>query len=391
MLRELYSNSRSFSPQTQPAVFCDLSEMQGDGVSLDRTTIASTTLILGWVLTILAALSVLGLVLSCRARKSSQHYDDIFLYLSLVLSVVLMSLTSWAIVTQGQGQHEITESHSQLERVARSLLVNEIFWGVVNTLLRIYAILFLRRVFLMRVITTGLLLVSGLYVFVTITLALAICRPIATSWDQSIPGRCGNQKMAYLSVEIVAAIIDIAILIVPFPALVRLEIRRKSKLKIIALFSLGAVVFIITGLRIAALNRVNSHDFTYDQGYVGLLSILGPLVTIICCCMIPVWPFLASLFTNFVRACDISFSSTKHVWSRNSHLYSIRGDRRTYGIYLAQPTVKLERLDKNIKTGQSLSEDDSTSRGNQSISSIENQDQPLRPPRVLSMHERGSE
>lgn len=72
-------------------------------------------------------------------------------------------------------------------------------------------------------------------------------------------------------------------------------------------------VFIITGLRIAALNRVNSHDFSYDQGYIGLLSILGPLIAIICCCT------TASVGIVYRRlrqwAESRRFSSSRVIWS----------------------------------------------------------------------------
>lgn len=41
-------------------------------------------------------------------------------------------------------------------------------------------------------------------------------------------------------------------------------------------------VTIITALRVAALGRVNSTDFTYDQSYLGLLSTVGALIAVIC-------------------------------------------------------------------------------------------------------------
>ena len=44
-------------------------------------------------------------------------------------------------------------------------------------------------------------------------------------------------------------------------------------------------VFIITGLRIQALHLTTSADFTYSKGYIGLLSVLGALLSIIFCCV----------------------------------------------------------------------------------------------------------
>ena len=43
-------------------------------------------------------------------------------------------------------------------------------------------------------------------------------------------------------------------------------------------------VLIITILRICSLHSVSSPDYTYSKGYLGLLSVLGALLSIITCC-----------------------------------------------------------------------------------------------------------
>ncbi len=49
----------------------------------------------------------------------SHHLEDIFLYLSFLLSLALMSLTTWAVVVEGQGRHQSAESRSQFDLVAK--------------------------------------------------------------------------------------------------------------------------------------------------------------------------------------------------------------------------------------------------------------------------------
>ncbi|KAI0534358.1 hypothetical protein GGR58DRAFT_516207 [Xylaria digitata] len=253
--------------------------------ALETTTVGWLTIILGWVLTALALLSVLLYIWSRKVREASMcSFDDILIYLSFLLSLALMSLTTWAVVVEGQGRHQSAESRSQFDPVAKSLLINEIIWGIVNTFLRIGAILFIRRVFSSKDersvigglggVTVILLVVSVAYAIAVIATSLAICQPISAGWDSTVIGRCGNEVVAYLSLEIISAILDLAIVIAPLPRLMGLKMALSKKWRICVLFSLGSVVFIITGLRIAALNRVNSR----------LLSILGPLIAIICCC-----------------------------------------------------------------------------------------------------------
>ncbi|GAW11911.1 hypothetical protein ANO14919_012640 [Xylariales sp. No.14919] len=196
-----------------------------------------------------------------------------------------MSLTTWAAVVEGQGRHQSAQSHSQFGLVVKSLLVNEILWGIVNTFLRIGAVLFIRKVFVQKIyspwtnaVTIVLLVVSVAYAIAIIATSLAICQPIS-----AVMGGCGNGVAVYLGLEVISAILDLAIVITPLPRLMRLKVPLSTRWQICVLFSLGSVVFIITGLRIAALNRVNTHDSSYDRGYIGFLSILGPLIAIICC------------------------------------------------------------------------------------------------------------
>ncbi|KAI1739393.1 hypothetical protein F4680DRAFT_146047 [Xylaria scruposa] len=265
-------------------------------------------------------------------RRPLHHLDDILLYLSFLLSLALMSVTTWAVVVEGQGRHQSDESRSQFELVAKSLLINEVLWGIVNTFLRIGAILFIRRIFTestlirkvvqlrknrLRLVTTTLLVASAAYAIAVIATSLAICQPISASWDQTVPGRCGNQIIAYLGLEIISAILDLAILIAPLPAIMRLRLPLRRKWPICVLFSIGSVVFIITGLRIAALNRVNSHDFSYNQGYIGLLSILGPLVAIICCCTTASAGRILSRFWLWAKS--RKFSASNVIWSITTH------------------------------------------------------------------------
>ncbi|KAI1756480.1 hypothetical protein F4782DRAFT_482693 [Xylaria castorea] len=256
--------------------------------TFETTGVGWLTIILGWVLTALALLSVILYIWSKSVKRQPLClFDDFLLYYSFLQSLALMSVTTWAVVVEGQGQHQSAESRSQFELVAKSLLINEILWGVVNTFLRIGAILFIRRIFSqhnsLKSVTTILLVASIAYAIAVIVTSLAICQPINASWDRTVVGRCGNEVVAYLSLEIISAILDLVILIAPLPPLMQLRMPLCRKWPVCVLFSLGSVVFIITGLCIAALYRVNSRDFSYDQGYIGLLSILGPLVAIICC------------------------------------------------------------------------------------------------------------
>lgn len=88
--------------------------------AFETTAVGWQTIIVGWVLTALALLSVIIYIWSKIVMGApSHHLEDIFLYLSFLLSLALMSLTTWAVVVEGQGRHQSAESRSQFDLVAK--------------------------------------------------------------------------------------------------------------------------------------------------------------------------------------------------------------------------------------------------------------------------------
>lgn len=89
------------------------------GEAFETTVVGWLTIILGWVLTALALLSVVIYIWSKGVNGTPHRLDDILLYLSFIISLVLMSLTTWAVVVEGQGRHQSAESRSQFDLVAK--------------------------------------------------------------------------------------------------------------------------------------------------------------------------------------------------------------------------------------------------------------------------------
>jgi hypothetical protein len=88
--------------------------------AFETTTVGWLTIVIGWVLTVLALISVALYIWSKTViMRPFWDVDDVLLYLSLFLSVVLMAVTTWAVVAEGQGRHQPAESRSQFELVAK--------------------------------------------------------------------------------------------------------------------------------------------------------------------------------------------------------------------------------------------------------------------------------
>lgn len=67
------------------------------------------------------------------------------------------------------------------------------------------------------------------------------CKPIASNWDVTIEGECINKTGIYIATAVINIATDLALLVLPIPVLVRLQIPRLEKVALIAMFGVGSM------------------------------------------------------------------------------------------------------------------------------------------------------
>ena len=69
------------------------------------------------------------------------------------------------------------------------------------------------------------------------------CRPIAATWDlRLVPGAtCLDQLTKYMALSVLNIIIDVLTLILPIPIVVRLQMPRRQKITVCAIFATGGL------------------------------------------------------------------------------------------------------------------------------------------------------
>ncbi|KAM5457757.1 hypothetical protein McanCB56680_004122 [Microsporum canis] len=206
----------------------------------EYTPLAKWTLITSWTLTVLGFLSTALSVFVYR----KVGFDVALVIVSFILATILVTLSTWAIVDEGQGMHEQDISTAQLDHMAKSLLVSEALWSIVNSLMRIAACLFLRKIFKVcdrfRLLAI-LMLLSGLLAIASVLQVFLMCRPFAASWDKTIPGTCGNQMISFMVFESFGLALDVAILAIPAWQIMMLRLSFRSRLEVIALLDVGVM------------------------------------------------------------------------------------------------------------------------------------------------------
>lgn len=90
-----------------------------------------------------------------------------------------------------------------------------------------------------RWICRSLLTLSVLYGLVIILEIFLICRPMAVDWNASINGKCGNQIVSYVVLEILGLLLDFIIIMIPIPIIWSLRMNRAKRFGISISLSIG--------------------------------------------------------------------------------------------------------------------------------------------------------
>ena len=93
----------------------------------------------------------------------------------------------------------------------------------------------------MRVVCWIMITILAIYGTWAVISAFLNCIPVAKFWDDSIQGFCLNKTHLWFSNASMHISTDIAILIIPIPALMAVDLPRKQKIVLMIMFALGGL------------------------------------------------------------------------------------------------------------------------------------------------------
>ncbi|KAK0634285.1 hypothetical protein B0T17DRAFT_1739 [Bombardia bombarda] len=255
-------------------------------------------------ITTIFAVTALGLRLwSNRIRRAPLIFSD---YMAIVATIFAAGTAGVCLTlgfAAGLGVHLpelIKTSPDKLVLHIKLFIPAQLLWAAANTcvklsILSLYTTLFPAKPF--RRVCYGTMAVSTAY-FVTVLLEIFLrCKPVQFSWDKSIvDGTCDGQNTAFLVAGITNLVIDSFIVVLPMPMLWRLQIAKRKKIVIAGMFSLGAVICLLSLLRVIWLVSWDLNDQTYS-GVPGVIySTLEPVLGVVNACLPTIRPALNRLF-----------------------------------------------------------------------------------------------
>ncbi|PTB64965.1 putative PTH11-typeG-protein-coupled receptor [Trichoderma citrinoviride] len=259
------------------------------------------------------AICIVGFRVWWRCIKNSGgtlNKADVCVVICLIFNIIQVSCISVAIVRWGFGHHA---PFLTAEERYYSLLYFFIFQCFVkNTVaitklsfLFLYLDIFPQRKFRIICWTIIIQIAAGLVALSFTTIFQ--CSPVKYSWDKTIPGTCINIKAFWYGQSGWNTLMDVLVLVLPIPVILKLQMNRRAKISILAVFVLGAFVTITSIERLISLNFNATFilDFTWATGTSVIWTQVESTVGVICACT-------PSLRMPLARFIPFLFGTSKH-------------------------------------------------------------------------------
>ncbi|KAF2216889.1 hypothetical protein CERZMDRAFT_116205 [Cercospora zeae-maydis SCOH1-5] len=231
----------------------------------------------------------------CPALSGAGYKADDYLVLLLVIPTVAMFVVSHYTFKNGSGQDVWELSPDKVITYMKWFLTGQVayFMVVFGTKLSL-ALLYLRiwppfdgrTFFHWTCYAVAMMLVYA--VVVSCTTVTMACRPIAAYWDLRLrpQASCLDSTKLHYGFATVNLTLDLVLLIIPIPKILRLRISLPRKLGLLATFAVGGLVTACSVVRIYFLKlTAYTTNPTYDFAPAGLLGVIELNASIITCCM----------------------------------------------------------------------------------------------------------
>jgi len=151
----------------------------------------------------------------------------------------------------------------------------------------------------------------------TISIDLAIlfqCIPVDSIWKTEAqfghPPHCVNGNVLGLAPAAINPITDLAILLLPLPTFIRLQVSPRQKFKVILTFSFGSIAVVASFVRFAKyVSYTHSNDKSWDGIGISIWSTIEICTAIMTACA----PALKIIFTRAPNPCGDDHTSTRYI------------------------------------------------------------------------------
>ncbi|KAI0898723.1 hypothetical protein F4806DRAFT_312553 [Annulohypoxylon nitens] len=196
----------------------------------------------------------------CRSlARANIGLDDWLILAALPVSIADAVCVAYS-TKDGVGRHQQVVSKPALREGGEIFFTIQVLWAISSSLVKFSILFFYQRIFgvLQYVRYSTWFLITMLTCWVIgVTIAHGLeCTPIAKSWDVSLPGHCLDTVSLYMIGSISDVVMDFLILILPLPAIARLQMPMSRKIELVIIFALGGLTCVLSLVRFLGAKKV---------------------------------------------------------------------------------------------------------------------------------------
>ncbi|KAK0720187.1 hypothetical protein B0H67DRAFT_662214 [Lasiosphaeris hirsuta] len=254
------------------------------------------------ILSIASVVSTIAVALRCYARLFILRCfgrDD-----GVMVAAQILSIGSAAAIGLeahwGLGRHTWMVKPENIIPYMKAFYSSIVVYNIAVCFTKISIMLQYKRIFANRIMQQ--LTKFGLYFLAAWAFTLAFlltltCMPVAAFWDSSVKGRCLDSPTIWYVMAGVNLATDFAILIMPMPAIKSLQLPRRQKFMLIAIFGLGLFPCAISIYRVRTLHTAtDTTDPFWDNVDAATWSFLELSCGILAACLPTLRPiFMAAM------------------------------------------------------------------------------------------------
>ncbi|KAK0663734.1 hypothetical protein DIS24_g1139 [Lasiodiplodia hormozganensis] len=193
----------------------------------------------------------------------------------------------WKNEIQGVHAWEIPLEHYNLYNLL--IMCASVLYAPTQGFAKLSLLLFYRRLAPFTWFRAAIYVVMFVVVAYTLGIMFSLifpCKPVASNWDVTIEGECINKAGIYIATAVINIATDLALLVLPIPVLVRLQIPRLEKVALIAMFGVGSMTCITSVVRLIILiPMLTDLDQTWAVSIPCVWILVEANLVVICGCL----------------------------------------------------------------------------------------------------------
>ncbi|EPQ63779.1 hypothetical protein BGT96224_3922, partial [Blumeria graminis f. sp. tritici 96224] len=198
---------------------------------------------------------------------------------------------------------------------AASFFIAENLYAVEVIVIKVSLCSFFLRIFpqkQFRICCYALVILMSTLAVAWVLLLIFQCKPITSNWNINIEHpRCYNIQIYAYAGAVAAMSQDMCILALPIPLVLKLRISTKKKIGVIAMFSLGISVTIISAVRTQFIYYFGiSSDPSWDNVDITIWTSMEISAGLVCCNMPACARLIAHLHREYIYPRHLSIEET---------------------------------------------------------------------------------